>query len=148
MIKKMFFLVFFVILLSNFSQANSIKQLLNKSDSRSFSTILKLAKKGNVKAMYYVGLSYEIGNGTDINYKKAAKWYKKAAKAGYSKAQYNLAFMYRYGYGVRKNLVLSYKWFYILGDKNECYLDSQEMTKPEIREAIKLANKWIRKHSG
>jgi len=146
MIKKVFFPVFFIILLGSVSQANSIKSLFNKSNSKSFNAILKLAKKGNVKAMYYVGLSYEIGNGTDVNYKKAAKWYKKAAEAGYSKAQYNLAFMYRYGYGVRKNLVESYKWFYILGDKNECYLDVQEMTKSEIRKAIELANKWIREH--
>jgi len=147
MIKKIFFLIFFIILLGNISQANSIKYLFSKSDSKSFNIILRLAKKGDVKAMYYTGLSYETGNGISINYKKAAEWYKKAAEAGYSKAQYNLAFMYRYGYGVRKNLILSYKWFYILKNENECYLDSQEMTKPEIRKAIKLANEWIRKHS-
>ncbi len=105
-----------------------------------------MAKKGNIEAMYYTALSYEIGNGTNLNYRKAFVWYKKAANLGYPLAQYNLAFMYKYGYGTKKNLILSYKWFYISGHDYECHLDAQQMSLNQIKKAKKLAETWTKKH--
>jgi TPR repeat protein len=57
-------------------------------------TFYPLAKKGDAKAQYNVGLIYEKGRGVKADLSEAMRWYEKAAKQGNGKAQYNLARLY------------------------------------------------------
>ena len=148
MLRKSAFVIIILLLTLQVAKSQSIEQLFKNNSKNSFETILSLAKKGNIEAMYYVGLSYEIGQGTRLNYKKAFIWYKKAANAGWSRAQYNLAFLYKYGYGTKKNMIQSYKWFYISGHIYECDLDAQQMSEKEVEKAVAEALEWEQNHNG
>ena len=44
------------------------------------------AKKGDPKAEYYIGLMFELGQVTQMNYGQAIEWYNKAAEQGYEDA--------------------------------------------------------------
>ncbi len=148
MLRKSLFVIIIFLLALQVANSQSIEQLFKNNNKNSFETILELAKKGNIEAMYYVALSYEIGQGTTLDYKKAFIWYKKAANAGWSRAQYNLAFLYKYGYGTKKNIVQSYKWFYISGHIYECDLDAQQMSQKEVEKAVAEALEWEQNHNG
>lgn len=61
---------------------------------KALNTFYTLAKEGDAKAQYNVGLIYANGKGTTKDLPKAQKWYEKAASQGSGPAQYNLAQMY------------------------------------------------------
>jgi hypothetical protein len=44
------------------------------------------AEKGEAKAMFNLGLSYEYGDGVKQDHAEAVKWYRKAAEKGNQKA--------------------------------------------------------------
>ena len=67
------------------------------------------ANKGNVEAMYYVGIIY-YGVETLQNYTEAAKWYEMAAEKGNNKAMYYLGSMFFEGKGVSKDYDMALKW--------------------------------------
>ena len=54
---------------------------------------------------------YYLGQGVDMNYKKASKWYKKAAKQGHAEAQYNLGAMHENGDGVDQSDSMAMRWY-------------------------------------
>jgi len=148
MIRKSVVVIIILLFTLQIAKSQSMEQLFKNNNKNSFETILKAAKKGNIEAAYYVGLSYEIGQGVKLNYKKAFIWYKKAANAGWNRAQYNLAFLYKYGYGTKKNMIQSYKWFYISGHIYECDLDAQQMSQKEVEKAVAEALEWEQNYNG
>lgn len=58
------------------------------------------ARLGHDRAMFYLGVCYEHGNGVAPDLTHALRWYEKAADLGHEVAMYNLAFSYRNGDGV------------------------------------------------
>ena len=54
-----------------------------------------LAKNGDAKAQYNVGLMYANGQGSQKDLRKAMEWYEKAAQQDLASAQYNLATLYQ-----------------------------------------------------
>ena len=54
-----------------------------------------LAKNGDAKAQYNVGLMYANGQGGQKDIRKAMSWYEKAAQQDLASAQYNLATLYQ-----------------------------------------------------
>ena len=58
---------------------------------------LKLAKKGDAKAQYNLGVMYVNGRGVQQDYKEAVKWYRLAAEQRNEEAQVKLAIMYDKG---------------------------------------------------
>ena len=48
------------------------------------------AKKGNKHGQFHLGLIYEKGLGTEVNYHKASKWYKKSSDQNHPTALNNL----------------------------------------------------------
>ena len=53
-----------------------------------------LAKKGDVKAQFNIGMMYAQGQGAKANKDKAIAWYEKAARQNSTKAAYNLGRIY------------------------------------------------------
>ncbi len=49
--------------------------------------------------------------GTDQDYNRAMKWYRKAAEQGYADAQYNIGYMYKNGKGVEQDKAKSFSWY-------------------------------------
>jgi len=58
---------------------------------KSLDTFYALAKEGDPKAQFNVGLIYAEGKGVNRDTYQAKEWYTKAAKQGNTAAQYNLA---------------------------------------------------------
>jgi len=70
--------------------------------------LLMLAERGNVRAQFFLGLSYSAG--TPKNNVEAVKWFSMAAKQGYAEAQASLGLSYRNGTGVHKDDAEAVKW--------------------------------------
>jgi TPR repeat protein len=70
-----------------------------------------LAKSGNVKAQFNVGLMYENGMGVPQDDAEAVKWYRRAAEQGLAEAQTNLGSMYETGKGVPQDDAEAVKWY-------------------------------------
>lgn len=99
--------------------------LLNAIDLRdkgdyenAFTAIKTLAKKGNAKAQFNLGLMYRNGRGIEQDYKEADKWFLQAkdtlytaANDGDAYAQYALGEMYNYGLGVSKDANIATRWY-------------------------------------
>ena len=69
------------------------------------------AEQGYADAQYNLGFMYCNGQGVDVNYKKAFKWYEKAAKQGDADAQYNLGRMHYQGHGVDQSDSMALRWY-------------------------------------
>ena len=71
---------------------------------------MKAAEMGHAIAQFYVGVSYQYGQGTIQDYEKAFYWYKKSAAQGNATAYNNLGACYEYGCNVAvdKNMALQY----------------------------------------
>lgn len=76
-----------------------------------------LAKHGNVKAEYNLGLLYHQGLGVRKNDHFAVKWWRKAAAQGDAMAQTNLGNMYNFGLGVPLNYKEAAKWYQYAANK-------------------------------
>jgi len=70
-----------------------------------------LAKQGDPRSQYSMGLLYENGFGVAIDPTVAATWYLKAAEQGNSDAQYNLGVMLERGVGVPVNHTEAARWY-------------------------------------
>ena len=68
---------------------------------------------GNESAdeLYRKGRMYYCGQGVNLNYEEAAKWYRKAAWLGHADAEYCLGTMYSLGQGVRQDNEEALKWY-------------------------------------
>lgn len=108
---KQITLLFISILLPLFAAAQTADEYYKKAksyyDRNDYANAMvwfeKSANLGDADAQNYLGLFYEEGLGTGINYIKAAEWYQKAADQGNAEGQNNLAYLYRKGLGVDQN---------------------------------------------
>jgi len=90
----------------------------NKGDyTRALKLWRPLAKHGNVKAQYNLGLMYHKGLGVARNDRVAVRWWRKAAEHGDATAQANLGNMYNFGLGVPRNYKKAAKWYQYAADK-------------------------------
>lgn len=71
----------------------------------------KLAKEGNVIAMYNLGVCYANGTGVGMNQRKAFECYSKSAAKGNATAMYNLGVCYANGTGVDMNKLKAFEWY-------------------------------------
>ena len=88
---------------------------LTAVQSGDFATALQefkpLAKQGDARAQYNLGLMYRKGQGVPQDDKAAVKWYRLAAEQGDASAQNTLGLMYAYGQGVPENAKTAMKWY-------------------------------------
>jgi uncharacterized protein len=114
-----------------------------------FSTALRewkpLAEQGDAGAQFYLGLSYENGDGVPRDYAKARQWYEKAAAQGEAKAQLYLGLQSSFGQGGPVDLVQAHMWYSLAADNGHLgaavYRNdlAKQMTAAQIAEAQKRA---------
>ena len=81
-----------LIFLAEQNDSDALKSLGNyytnevQDYDKAFELYIKSAELGNVKAMYNLGLKYELGQGCAKDSHKAYEWYLKSAKGGFKKA--------------------------------------------------------------
>src|SRR5262245_7321371 len=81
---------------------------------------MEKAKEGDPKAMYEVGLSYERGSGTRVDYRKARNWYEQAIDKNYAPAMVRLGWLYQDGArGVRRNAQKALELYEMAADLGE-----------------------------
>jgi len=73
--------------------------------------LLRLANRGDAKAMLELGIMYVRGRGVCKNEVTALEWFKKAAELGNSSAQFNIGLSYNEGLGVPRNLETAIYWY-------------------------------------
>ena len=103
------------------------------------------AKKGDMKAQFFLGWLYEDGQGVTQDYEEAVKWYSLAAEQGDSMAQCNLGHLYADEQTGSQDFIKAHKWFNIAGTKERETMEKL-MNANQIAEAQKLAREWIKEH--
>ena len=114
-----------------------------------FATALRewrpLAEQGDASAQFYLGLSYENGDGVPRDYTKARQWYEKSAAQGEAKAQLYLGLQSSFGQGGPVDLVQAHMWYSLAAENGHLgaavYRNdlAKQMTQGQIAEAQKRA---------
>ena len=65
--------------------------------------VWRSASQGNAGAQFNLGVLYEHGRGTKVDFAKANEWYRKASVQGDALAIGNLGMLYVRGQGVKEN---------------------------------------------
>lgn len=117
-------------------------------------SVIRLARRGNVRAQAQLGWMYATGVGVPQSYVEAAKWYYRAADRGNGRAQLELGLMYNKGQGVPHDLVLSHMWLNLAASHavggNRDYAArlrdalASKMTERQVLAAQHLAESWYR----
>ena len=103
-----------------------------------------LARGGEPRAQYDLGVMYDQGQSVPQSDAKAMHWYGLAAAQGEPRAQYNLGLMYLNGQGVPPDLVKAYYWISLSANRrNASAIDAREyvaekMSREQIAEAKRL----------
>ena len=71
----------------------------------------KEISEGQLEEWFKLGTRFAFGRGVPLDYKEAAKWYRKAAERGHSAAQFNLGVLYERGIGTDKNNEYAFQWY-------------------------------------
>jgi TPR repeat protein len=69
------------------------------------------ADKGNVDAAYNLAVIHQYGDGVELDYPTAMRWYKLAAEQGDKVSQFQIGLMYQTGQGVEANAEEAHRWF-------------------------------------
>jgi TPR repeat protein len=70
----------------------------------------RAADLGNASAQFNLAVSYDEGDGVEVDHVKAFELYQKAAAQDHPAAQFNLAISYLEGEGVKKNEDKGVEW--------------------------------------
>jgi TPR repeat protein len=118
-----------------------------------YATVLRewtpLAKQGNVRAQFNLGVMYAKGDGVPQDDKTAVKWFRLAAEQGNADAQVNLGWMYFEGKGVPKYYKTAVKWYRLAAEQGDAraqfYLGLMYSKGQGVSQDYKTAAKWFRK---
>ncbi|ALG68139.1 tetratricopeptide repeat protein [Beggiatoa leptomitoformis] len=95
---------------------------------------------GSAEASYHIGLCYLGGEGVDVNYKKAATYFREAAEQGYADAQYQLGMMCNRPYGLSHD-----NYTYAIGvlhDKDSAYYWLERAAQQAHKQAQLALGMW------
>lgn len=85
--------------------------MVPRDEKRGFELMLYAAERGQVDALYHVGLAYDFGRGCERDPNKAFEWFQRAAKEGDMMSCHNLGCRYGNGEGVRQSWAKAKFWF-------------------------------------
>jgi TPR repeat protein len=80
---------------------------------------LPLAKHGDIRAQYNLGVLYDKGFGVPQDFAEAIRWYRAAADQGHLDAQAYLGFAYERGRGVEQDFVEAAKWYHLAAERGD-----------------------------
>lgn len=110
----------------------------------------KNAEQGVALAQFYVGLSFQTGQGVTQDYSEALRWFRKAAEQGHAMAQYTVGLYYGLGQGgVTQDYAEALRWYRKAAEQNlaeahsilgTMYVDGKGVTQ-DFYEAFR----WFRK---
>lgn len=80
-----------------------------------------LAKKGEAKAQFSLGIMYYIGQGATQSYSEAAVWLQRAAAQGNVLAQNILGEMLDQGLGVAQDYKKAAKWYQLAAEQGDAH---------------------------
>lgn len=98
----------------------------------------KAARQGNVKALYFLGISLANGCGVRTNNRKALYYLSRAAKQGHAKSACLIGYRYFYGIGIKINQSRAVYWYRIAAKGGDvialynlglCYLNGDGVVK-------------------
>ena len=86
-----------------------------KTGSAAAITLLKSlagedAQQGDVDVQFVLGCMYSEGEGVDLDYAEASRWWRKAAEQGDADAQFNLGLQFASGMGVTEDHDEALRW--------------------------------------
>ena len=84
---------------------------LSQAKDKTKNTLRVKADQGDAQAQCALGLKYDMGEGVEQDFTKAAAWYSKAANQGLAYAQCNLGSMYDEGVGVKQCYDTAVQWY-------------------------------------
>jgi TPR repeat protein len=82
-----------------------------------FNQVKAKAEKGDAEAQLALGSLYARGTGVSRDFKRAAKWHRKAAEQGLAPAEYQLGLDYSDGEGVKTDKVEALRWFQMAAEQ-------------------------------
>lgn len=85
--------------------------------AKTFPVFESYAESENDRALLYLGLSFQFGNGTLKNSEKAVYYYHESAKRGNMSAAYRLGEAYSSGSGIEKDRLLAERWLVLAIEK-------------------------------
>jgi len=105
-------LIFFVQVRDKNKTNRKAEQAYSRHDYAEAAKLWKpLAQKGDIRALYNLGVLYLQGKGVKRDYAKAVSLFTKAAQKGDADAMYNLGVMYDQGMGVGKDIAKAVGFF-------------------------------------
>ena len=78
-----------------------------------------LAEQGDAEAQFGLGLKYGNATGEDLDFAKAARWYRMAADQNHPLAQFNLGVMYSRGQGMPVDDVEARRWINLAAESGD-----------------------------
>lgn len=78
---------------------------------RAFSLFQPLAREGDARAQFNLGVLYERGQSAVPDFSKATLWYGLSAEKGHAGAQTNLGALYENGQGATKDDAQAVQWY-------------------------------------
>jgi uncharacterized protein len=127
-------------------------QLCAEETNELFEVSKVKAETGDAWAECFLGLRYDLGMGTPVDYAEALKWYRKAAAQGERAAQCNLGVMYHDGKGVTQDYAEAVKWFRKAAEQGyadaQCNLGVMYHDGKGVTQDYTEALKWYQKASG
>lgn len=84
---------------------------VNKNSELAADYFYKAAARGHAESQYILGEIYRLGEGRELNERKALLWLKRAAVNGHIDGQYNLGVAYVKGMGTKIDERKAFAWF-------------------------------------
>ena len=85
----------------------------------SFEVMRQAAQAGNPQAQCYLGVCYQTGQGVELDYPEAVKWFRRAAEQNDPVAQCYLGVCYLHGAGVPQEYGEAAKWLREAGEQGD-----------------------------
>lgn len=118
---------------------------------RAYNTMRSLAETSDHGlAQYYLAMMYLRGEGVELSYEEAAKWFRRSAEQRIKQAQYRLGELYMKGRGVPKDYEYAYAWYRLGAEHkhkksiNALAAARENLSAEELEEAEKLSRKLIK----
>jgi TPR repeat protein/tRNA A-37 threonylcarbamoyl transferase component Bud32 len=85
--------------------------------SKALALLLPAALKGHPVAQHRIGVMYALGQGVEMDWAEATRWFRKAADQGQGESQYSMGLRYQLGQSVALDHKEAARWFRLAADQ-------------------------------